>query len=79
MDNMYGFIGAGNMAKAIINGIISQNICESKKINAFDIDEKKCSEISSKTGINSLESAKQIVLNSKYIFLAENLKIILIY
>lgn len=70
MDNMYGFIGTGNMAKAIINGIISQNICESKKINAFDIDEKKCSEISSKTGINSLESAKQIVLNSKYIFLA---------
>lgn len=70
MDNIYGFIGTGNMAKAIINAIISQNICEPKKINAFDIDQKKCFEISSKTNINSLTSAKQVILKSKYIFLA---------
>lgn len=69
MNDMYGFIGTGNMATAIINGIIAKNICNPKEINVFDLDTNKCSQIS-KLGVNVLDSEKQIILKSKYIFLA---------
>lgn len=69
MNNVYGFIGTGNMAKAIINGIINKNICSPKEINVFDLDINKCSQIS-ELGVNVLDSSKQIILKSKYIFLA---------
>ncbi len=70
MNNIYGFIGIGNMAKAIINGIITNNICNPDEINIFDIDINKCSQFSKKLGLNVLDSSKQVITESKYIFLA---------
>ena len=32
-----GFIGCGNMATAIINGITNNNVVSEKDINAYDI------------------------------------------
>ena len=38
-----GFIGAGNMATAIIKGLMAQNSGKADFINVFDTDENKCS------------------------------------
>ena len=37
-----GFIGAGNMATAIIKGVMAQNDGKADFINAFDTDNNKC-------------------------------------
>ena len=36
-----GFIGCGNMATAIINGITNNNVVSEKDINAYDIFDGK--------------------------------------
>lgn len=49
MINKYvGFIGAGNMASAIIDGMLSANIISAGNINVFDTDEVKRNIFSSK-------------------------------
>mgnify|MGYP000713079565 CR=1 FL=1 len=37
-----GFIGAGNMATAIIKGLMAQNDSKADFINVFDVSEEKC-------------------------------------
>ena len=37
-----GFIGAGNMATAIIKGLMAQNDGKADFINVFDVSEEKC-------------------------------------
>lgn len=64
---MIGFIGAGNMGKAIINGII--NSAENFKINICDINEKTLSEFESKVNMVST-NPEDIIKDSEYIFLA---------
>lgn len=46
-----GFIGAGNMATAIIGSLMGQNDGKADFINVFDLDKEKC-DIMSKKGIN---------------------------
>jgi len=41
IDKCVGFIGAGNMASAIIDGMLSAEIMPAEKINVFDPDESK--------------------------------------
>ena len=40
--NKIGFIGAGNMATAIIKGLMAQNDGKADFINVFDVSEEKC-------------------------------------
>ncbi|MDO4881720.1 MAG: pyrroline-5-carboxylate reductase [Oscillospiraceae bacterium] len=63
-----GFIGAGNMATAIIKGLIAQNGFGSF-INVYDLSEEKLAEIS-KLGVNTLSSSQSIVKDSDIIVLA---------
>ena len=56
-----GFIGCGNMAKAIIAGIINNSIEENKNIYAFDINTQKLNEYCAKSGINSAKSNEEII------------------
>ena len=51
-----GFIGAGNMATAIIGSLMGQNDGKADFINVFDLDKEKC-DIMSKKGINIKKSA----------------------
>ncbi len=63
-----GFIGAGNMATAIIKGLIAQN-GNACFINAYDVSNEKLSEIAA-LGVNALGSSEEIVNKSDIIVLA---------
>ena len=63
-----GFIGAGNMATAIIKGLIAQKGSGSF-INVFDVSSEKLDDIS-KLGVNALSSSQDVVKNSDIIVLA---------
>lgn len=64
-----GFIGAGNMATAIIKGIMAQNNNKADLINVFDISTDKCEPMKN-LGVNVMASGKEIVDNSDIIVLA---------
>lgn len=67
--NKIGFIGAGNMATAIINGMISNNVVESGNVYVFDLDTAKLKTMSDK-GINTCSSANEVVENCHFVVLA---------
>ena len=64
-----GFIGAGNMATAIINGMINNHVAETKDIYVFDLDKDKCSAMKEK-GVQVCDSANAVVENSHFVVLA---------
>jgi pyrroline-5-carboxylate reductase len=65
---MIGFIGAGNMASAIINGMISNGL-DSNKIFIYDLDREKLFK-AEKLNLNICKNNIDVVKNSKYIFLS---------
>jgi len=67
--NKIGFIGAGNMATAIINGMLTNNVASAKDINVFDLDQNKLSVMAEK-GINACATAKQVAQQSHFVVLA---------
>ncbi len=64
-----GFIGAGNMATAIIGGLISQNNGKADFINVFDVSKEKC-DLIAKLGVNVCDSPENVVVASDIIVLA---------
>lgn len=67
---MLGFIGAGNMATAIIKGVISSNFLPANEIVIYDISSNRCNELSKELGVNIAESASDVVTQSSQIVLA---------
>ncbi len=65
--NKIGFIGAGNMATAIISGISKANL--NVDLYAFDLDRDKIESLS-KYSVKPHNTAKELVVNVKYLFLA---------
>ncbi len=63
-----GFIGFGNMAKAIANGILKSEEVESKDICAFDISDN-AKTTAKDANIAVLNSAIEIAQKAEYIFL----------
>lgn len=63
-----GFIGAGNMATAIIKGLIAQN-GTADFIGVFDLSEEKCNSMKG-MGVTVYPSSSEIVQNSDIIVLA---------
>lgn len=64
-----GFIGAGNMATAIIKGLMAQSSGKADFINVFDTDEKKCS-LMNELGASVCKSGCEVVEKSDIIVLA---------
>lgn len=64
-----GFIGAGNMATAIINGLITNKAALPENLNVFDLDKEKRA-IMAQKGINTPQSSKDVVTQSDIIVLA---------
>ena len=65
-----GFIGCGNMASAIIDGIIKNNITDEKEINVFDVFYPALEALTSKYDVILCESASDVVKNSDAVILA---------
>ncbi len=64
-----GFIGAGNMATAIIKGLISQTGGKADFICVFDVSEERCDFMRS-LGVNICDSGSAVVKNSDITVLA---------
>lgn len=63
-----GFIGLGNMASAILKGMLLKQIIAPQRITVFDVDKGKCDEYAAK-GITIAQSAKQLTESCKFVFL----------
>lgn len=69
MNKKFGFIGVGNMATAIISGMLKNDFVQSSSIYIFDPDENKCSDFKSK-GVNVCCNNTEVVSNSDIITVA---------
>lgn len=56
-----GFIGTGNMASAIIKGMIKKEHTKSEDIFVFDIDSEKLNQFTSETETNTCASNEELV------------------
>lgn len=65
-----GFIGCGNMASAIINGIIDNNAVNSSDVYAYDIYEPAVNKAVESKQINACKSEIEVVKSSDVILLA---------
>lgn len=63
------FIGAGNMAGAIIEGILSKKVCDAADIGVIDISREKCEKFA-KRGIKVFDTYEAAAKNSDIIFLS---------
>lgn len=70
MDFVFGFIGAGNMATAIIKGLVGNDVVEADKICVCDVDEEKAQTLSTEIGVESIPEISQVVDKSQIIVLA---------
>ena len=65
-----GFIGCGNMASAIINGIIDNKAVNSSDVYAYDIYEPAVNKAVESKQINACKSEIEVVKSSDIILLA---------
>ena len=65
-----GFIGCGNMASAIICGIIDSKSVNESEINIYDIYAPATNAIKGKYNVNVLSSEKEVVQSSDAVILA---------
>lgn len=65
-----GFIGAGNMAEAIIRGILESKSAKKRDITASDKDGERLTYISREYGIATVHENRDVVQNSDYVFLS---------
>ena len=65
-----GFIGAGNMAQAIIKGAVEKRAVIANDIYVFDIDTERCSELSDRFGIHAAADIKTLADQSDLLLLA---------
>ncbi|MCM2533799.1 pyrroline-5-carboxylate reductase [Neobacillus pocheonensis] len=70
MNKTIGFIGAGKMAQAMIEGIIHSNMISHKNIMASAISEKTLEKIRNTYGINSTSNNKEVARMADILILA---------
>lgn len=69
-DINIGFIGAGNMANALIKGLIKSNIFSPEQLAVSDNDRKKLRDVSDKFGIKCCNSNKELARECKVVVLS---------
>lgn len=65
-----GFIGCGNMATAIIDGLIKSEFISPSDINIFDISKTAIKNIEKAYSVNTFESESDVISNSDTVILA---------
>ena len=68
-EKRIGFIGAGNMATAIINGILTNKAKQAEMISVFDLDAQKL-QLMAEKGTDTVTSCKELAAKSDIIVLA---------
>jgi len=69
-DIKIGFIGAGNMANALIKGLIKSGIYLSEQLAASDNDRQKLRDVSDRFGIRCFNSNKELAQEYRIIVLS---------
>ncbi len=65
-----GFIGVGNMGKALLRGILSSKIVDKEKIVIFDVNEDVISSRVQEFKVKAVNSNTELVQTAKYILIA---------
>lgn len=68
MNFKVGFVGAGNIAKAILTGSLNSGYIKSENIYIYDIDKKKL-DVFSTFGVNICKTANSLLKNCDIVFL----------
>lgn len=64
------FLGCGNMAKAMIGGILKNKLCSPEEITATNSSEKSCEKNREELGIQTLTNNKEAVKNAEVVILS---------
>lgn len=70
MEKIIGFIGCGNMGKAMICGIVKANLVSANNIIAAGLNEKKLGETSEKYGIKITTDNNEVARNADILILS---------
>lgn len=70
MNKKIGFIGCGNMAKAMIKGIINSKLIKTENIYASALSENTLINAKNKFNINTTKDSREVVLKSDIIVIA---------
>ena len=65
-----GFVGAGNMASAIIKGAVAKNVLNASTVSVYDVDTKKTKALAEELGIIAAESLTKLCQTSDIIIIA---------
>ncbi len=65
-----GFIGAGNMASAIISGLIQARFVAAEDIGVFDVSQKQMQTVSERYGVIAAASQDALIQQCEFIVLA---------
>ncbi len=69
-DYTLGFVGAGNMANAIIKGAVAKNVVAASGISVYDVDTEKIKALSDELGIRAATSLEELCDKSDIIVTA---------
>ncbi len=67
---MLGFIGTGNMASAIIKGVLSSGLLKGEEIGVYDLQSEKAETLSVEYGVKAFSSAVELTENCCQIVLS---------